>query len=325
LSTAAAGRVLKNPDEWYFSATNGGRGRTEGLYPDAVNTPEWHDIRDPASKELDELAARYHLHPLHIEDCRNGRQRAKTEDGDGYMFIVLKPMTVDPDSELLDGDLDVFVGHDFVITVSEKCGKAVDQMLDAIHSSKATRPDQIFYKVFDGVVDSYLPLIDGYDDQIDELQDEVLNSPSPAALSRVFDIKHALVDLRRVLVNTRDVAMHMQRIESDLIQRDLWPYFRDIYDHVARNLDLVETQRDLLTGALDVYLSSVANRTNEVMKVLTVLGTATLPAIVITGFYGMNLKGLPYLDNPHGGLIAIAMMFVTTLVLILLLKWQKWF
>jgi magnesium transporter len=297
----------------------------EGLYSEPVNTPEWHDIRDPASKELDDLAERYHLHPLHIEDCRNGRQRAKTEDGDGYLFVVLKPVTVDPDAEVLDGDLDIFIGHDFVITVSERCGEKVDQMLDTIHAAKVTRPDQIFYRIFDGVVDSYLPIIDGYDDQIDELQDEVLNDPTPAALARVFEIKHALVDLRRVLVNTRDVAMHLQRIESDLIKRDLWPFFRDIYDHVARNLDLVETQRDLLTGALDVYLSSVANRTNQVMKVLTVLGTITLPAVVITGFYGMNVKGLPYVDSPHGGMIVIVILLVTTAILLMLLKWRNWF
>ena len=295
------------------------------LYPDPVSIPEWHDIRDAESKELDDLAARYHLHPLHIEDCRQRNQRAKTEDGEGYLFVILKPVSIDAEGTIAAGDLDIFVGPDFVITVTERCGVEVDKMLDTIHAMNVTRPDQILHRVFDGVVDSYLPTIDAYDDKIDDLQDEVLDHPTPDALAKVFEIKRALVDLRRVMVNTRDVAMHLQKVESNLIAKDLWPFFRDVYDHVARNLDMVETQRDLLTGALDVYLSSVANRTNQVMKVLTVLGTATLPAVVITSFYGMNVKGLPMIDNPHGGWIVLGILTVSTAVLLMLLRWLDWF
>jgi magnesium transporter len=290
-----------------------------------VTTPEWHDIRDPDSKELDDLAVRYNLHPLHIEDCRSRNQRAKTEDGEGYLFVVLKPITEEKDESITAADLDIFVGPNFVVTVSERCGPSIEKLLDSIHTAKVTRPDQILYRIFDGVVDSYLPILDGYDDEIDALQDEVLDKPTPKILARIFDLKHALVDIRRVLVNTRDVAMHFQRIDSALIRKDLWPFFRDVYDHVARNLDLVETQRDLLTGALDVYLSSVANRTNEVMKVLTVVGTATLPAVVVTSFYGMNVKGLPLADHPHGAAIVVAFLVVSTGLLMALLFWRKWF
>jgi magnesium transporter len=175
------------------------------------------------------------------------------------------------------------------------------------------------------VVDSYLPLLDGYDDRIDELQDQVLHNPLPAELAKLFEIKRALVDVRRVLTNTRDVAMHLQRTETNLIGKDLWPFFRDVYDHVARNLDLVETQRDLLAGALDVYLSSVANRTNQIMKVLTVLGTATLPAVVITSYYGMNVKGVPWADAPNGAMLVTVVIIITTAALLLLLRWFKWF
>ena len=116
-----------------------------------------------------------------------------------------------------------------------------------------------------------------------------------------------MIELRRVLGNMRDVASHLQRLETELIQRDLWPFLRDVYDHLARNLDMVEMQRDLLTGAMDIYLSSVANRTNQVMKVLTVLGTIALPAVVISGFYGMNTKGLPGIDSPYGADIALGL------------------
>src|SRR5206468_11645592 len=131
-------------------------------------------------------------------------------------------------------------------------------------------------------------------------------------LARIFETKRNLIMLRRVLVNTRDLATHLQRTESELIHRDLWPFLRDVYDHVARNLDLVEMQRDLLTGTLDIYLSSVANRTNQVMKVLTVMGTIALPSIVISGLYGMNTKGLPWINSPYGSQIALGLMAAST-------------
>jgi magnesium transporter len=168
-------------------------------------------------------------------------------------------------------------------------------------------------------------LLDGFSEIIDGLEDQVLDRPTPEALARIFDTKRSLILLRRVLVNTRDVAAHLQRTESDLIHRDLWPFLRDVYDHVARNLDLVEMQRDLLSGTLDIYLSSVANRTNQVMKVLTVLGTIALPALVISGIYGMNLKGLPWADSPYGTVLVSSAMLATTAVLLLILRMFRWF
>ena len=137
-------------------------------------------------------------------------------------------------------------------------------------------------------MDAYSPALDWFNETIDRIEDTVLEKPSPPTLQSIFEAKRGLIEMRRVLSTMRDVAGHLQRMETDLIQRDLWPFLRDVYDHLARDMDMVEMQRDLLTGAMDIYLSSVANRTNQVMKVLTVLGTVALPAIVISGFYGMN-------------------------------------
>jgi magnesium transporter len=285
----------------------------------------WHDIRDPNSPELDRLAAQYHLHPLHIEDCRDRNQRAKVEEGVGYIFVVLKPVDAQPDGSVLIGDLDIFLGHDYVITVDELGCRAVAARLDQLHAANAVeRPDQLFYRIFDGLVDSYLPILDAYSEEIDRIEDLVLDRPTPDTLERIFATKRSLIEMRRVLTNTRDVAGHLQRTETDLIQRDLWPFLRDVYDHVARNMDLVEMQRDLLTGTMDIYLSSLANRTNQVMKVLTVLSTIALPSIVISGFFGMNTKSLPWAESPYGTLIAFAAMVVTTSVLLWVLKKFEW-
>ena len=157
------------------------------------------------------------------------------------------------------------------------------------------------------------------------IEDKVLEKPSPEMLQRIFAAKRGLIELRGVLSNTRDVAGHLQRLETELIRRDLWPFLRDVYDHLARNMDMVEVQRDLLTGAMDIYLSSVANRTNQVMKVLTVMGTIALPAIVISGFYGMNTKGLPWINSPNGTVIATGLMIAATVGLLVMLKKFDWF
>jgi magnesium transporter len=287
---------------------------------------EWHAIRDPQDPELDRLAERYQLHPLHIEDCRHRNQNAKIEENRGYLFAVLKVVTFAAEETLQTSDLDVFLGRDFLITVEPKDCAPARQLLDEVHSlAPGLRADQAFYRITDGVVDSYLPLLDRLSEAIDDLEDAVLDKPTPAELTRIFNTKRNLITLRRVLVNTRDVAGHLQRTECELIQRDMWPFLRDVYDHLSRNLDLVEMQRDLLSGTLDIYLSSVANRTNQVMKVLTVLGTIALPALVISSIYGMNIKGLPWIDSPHVFQIIGAIVVATTGALMLLLRWFDWF
>jgi magnesium transporter len=287
---------------------------------------EWHNVIDPNGPELDELAKRYHLHPLHVEDCRHRNQNAKIEEGEGYIFAVLKVMRQMPDSSLHAADLDIFFGHDFVITVEEEQCPEIKGVIEQVRKAPAAieRPDHIFYRVIDYVVDSYLPILDHYNEALDTLEDEALESPAPDTLSRIFETKRGLIVLRRVLVNTRDVAGHLQRSESPFIARDLWPFLRDVYDHVARNLDTGEMLRDLLNGTLDVYLSSVANRTNQVMKVLTVLGTVALPALVVSGIYGMNIKGLPAADSPYGLALVAGFMVGSTALLLFLLKRYRW-
>ena len=286
---------------------------------------EWHDVRDPNNRLLDELAARYRLHPLHIEDCRHGGQKAKVEHDPGYLFVVMKPVQIEPDGSLTFVDLDLFLGPDFVITVQESECEPVRKVLDQLHSvAPQLRADQLFYKVIDAVVDGYLPVLDHFDELTDTFDEEVLAQPSPATLEKIFHAKRNLIELRRVLANTRDVAGYLQRSESDLIPRDMWPFLRDVYDHVTRNLDTVEVQRDLLGGAMEIYLSSQAQRTNQVMKVLTVLGTIALPALVISGFYGMNLEDLPGAQSPHGAWIAAALMAAGTLALLGILRYFRW-
>ncbi len=286
----------------------------------------WHIVLDPADPELDRLAEQYHLHPLHVEDCRHRRQSAKIEDGEGYLFTVLKDVRLGDDGELETEDLDLFLGPDYLIAVIERdCPEIRELIAEVQKQNGAGRPDQAYYRILDRVVDAYLPVLDHFGEKADGLEDEALDKPSPETLATIFEAKRNLILLRRVLVNMRDVAGRLQRMESPLIARELWPFLRDVYDHVTRNLDTVDVLRDLMAGTLDVYLSSVANRTNQVMKVLTVLGTVALPAVVISGIYGMNVKGLPGAESPYGIAVVFILMCASTVGLIYLLKRFRWF
>ena len=281
----------------------------------------WHDLRDATSPLLDELAAKYRLHALHVEDCRNRNQSAKVETQNDYLFIVLKPIEMDNEYCLHIADLDFFMGRDWMITVQEEACASVSDALDRVKTAAPElRPDEIFYRVMDSIVDSYQPILDRISDRIDDIEDRALADPNPEMLEQVFDLKRALIQLRRILANTRDVVGSLLRNEVKLIHREMAPFLRDVYDHLMRDLDLIELHRDLLNGATELYLSSVANRTNQVMKLLTVFGTIATPALVITGMYGMNIKYLPFAESAHSWGIVLGMIACFSALTLLVLK-----
>ena len=286
---------------------------------------EWHNVIDASSSELDSLAERYHLHPLHIEDCRQRLENAKIEDGESYLFTVIKCVELSADGGIVAHDIDLFLGKDYLITVVEPDDKDTIQNINRMKANNThARADQLYYHLIDTTIDTYLPVIDHFGEIIDDLEDNAMDAATPQTLSRIFEIKRVLIILRRILVHTRDVMAHLQRVDSPYIKRDMWPFLRDIYDHIARNLDHVETLRDLLSGCLDVYLSSVANRTNQVMKVLTVLSTIALPSLVVSGIYGMNVKGLPGTEAPYGLIVVLGVMLASTVILLWLLRKFDW-
>jgi magnesium transporter len=291
----------------------------------------WYELSDAHDPKLDELAKQYNLHPLHIEDARSEDEAVKVDTAPAYTFAVFKPvrLTPDPDNPAeqipVFTPIDIFAGKDFLITIADPTCPSTQQALErARRDGDDQHPAKLVSLILDTIVDLYFPAIDHFDDRIDELEDKVFDDPSPAILQSIFAIKRELIDLRRVLVNTRDAALHLQRDPDTIIDAKRQPYIRDTYDHVARLLDSVETQRDLLNNTLDIYLSSVANRTNEVMKVLTVLGTIALPVLAISGIYGMNLKGLPFEDSPHGAEWVGGITLIATAILLYVLRKLKW-
>jgi magnesium transporter len=283
---------------------------------------QWFDIADPASPELDELGRRFGLHELQIEDCRHRPQRPKTEEHDHYIFTVLKHMHDPKDLEF--DDIDVFIGPDFLISVHRADSTVFDAVRTRAEQEHTERLDRLFYMIIDKIVDAYQPVLDKLADNIADIEDAVLEQPDPEMLARMFALKRKLVDFRRVSGGMREVVNDLMRREKGLLGDDLDVYFRDVYDHIIRTVELIETYRDLLSGALDIYLSAVANRTNEVMKILTVWGTVALPLVIITGFFGMNLK-LPWEGSYLGTAFVLALMAISTIVVLVYFKIKRWF
>jgi magnesium transporter len=274
----------------------------------------WHDICDPKTDELDRLAERYRLHLVHVKDCRTAGQRAKVEVGDRYLFIVLKTLVLETSNLLAVSDLSLFVGSEFLITVHSAPIPTVESLRQG---GKDVRADEVLYRLMDGVVDSYLPLLDEIQVRIDTLQGRAIRRTERNVPEQINELRGTLIALRRVLLSMRHVAFRLQHIRSEVIGCNLPPFLRDIYHHLAEDLDTIAGERDRLAGILDLYLASVANEHTEAMRALTLLGTAVLPALVISSFLGMNIR-MPWWTNSASAFEAVT----GATILLTLLLWR---
>ena len=287
----------------------------------------WLDLDDPMSKSLDELGVRYGFHELAIEDCRHGIQPAKIDYYDGHSFIIINTTHyTDQPCELMLREIDVFLGPDYVVTVHFGSSNAVADVEHrmATGAKQLVHPDQVLHAVIDTVVDRYLPTLDSIGDTIDRVEDDVLIRPDVKVLETIFDLKRGLLQFRRAVASQRELLNVLIRDTSPLIRDEMHIYFRDVYDHAVRALDLVETYRDLMSGTLDIYLTQMANRTNEIVKALTILATITLPLTLVTGYFGMNFEYLPTLKNPNGIWYATGGMLIITVSMLTFFKYKKW-
>jgi magnesium transporter len=226
-------------------------------------------------------------------------------------------------------DFDIFLGPNYVLTVSGGESALVSAVATRVGPEAAFRStERITHALVDSAVDRYLPALDRFGDFINRLEDRVIRDPAPPALREIFRLKRALLDFRRVATSMREAVNTLVRRYDILlsgargeVDRDLRFYYRDVYEHVVRVIDFIETYRDLLTGSLDIYLSAVANRTNEVMKILTLWGTIAMPLLVLTSFYGMNIS-LPLEKDPYA-LVPIGLIMVTSTIAVLIYMRRK--
>ncbi|PYT08493.1 MAG: magnesium and cobalt transport protein CorA [Acidobacteria bacterium] len=294
-----------------------------------VDTPGllWLDLGDPMSHELDDLAARYGFHELAVEDCRHQLQLAKLDYYEGYSFLIINSTHYsEKPCEVNVREIDAFIGGDYIVTVHDGPSRAIDEIekrlvLNARHFE---RPDQVLHSIIDIVVDRYLPTLDHIGDTIDKVEDALLINPDITLLETIFDLKRGLLQFRRAVAAQRELLNMLIRDDTPFIQQEMRIYFRDVYDHAVRAMDLVETYRDLLTGGLDIYLTQMANRTNDVVKGLTILATVMLPLTLITGYFGMNFEYIPMLKDPNAIWYATGGMLIVAVSMLIFFKRKKW-
>lgn len=295
-------------------------GRREDFY--------WLDLHGPAAAELDVLGEVYGFHPLAVEDAKSFGQRPKLDPYDGYVFLVLYGAAPDEDDLV---EVNCFYSERFLITVRrDPCPAFAELRARQVRRGEVKlEPATMLYRVVDGLVDSFFPTLSRLDDFMDAVEEGVFVKPGEEQMRRVFDTKAELVRLRKVIVPQRDLTASIANGVADLPGSDdeSERHFRDVYDHLIRLTDAIDSSRDLLTGLMDVYLSTVSNRLNDVMKRLTVIATIFLPLTFITGFFGQNFG---WMVERVGGLpafvgLGVGTQLVALAALVAIFRRRGWF
>jgi magnesium transporter len=275
---------------------------SDRIAPPPEGVLRWIDLTSAGHPELELLRSRFDFHPLTIEDCRHLDQRPKLEEYRDHLFLVTQGFSARGDKvdELELQELHAFLGERFLVTVHETPIVALDKTWKRLENEPKLLErgvDFAYYLVADGIVDGNFPILDRIADELDEVEDAVLSFPRRGDLHRIFELKRHLVTMRKVLSPQRDVFGLLAKRGDARVSERTAVYLRDVYDHLVRINESIEASRDLLGNALEAYLSAVGQRTNEIMKYLTVMSAVFLPLAFVVGFFGQNFEDLPFVKD----------------------------
>lgn len=279
---------------------------------------------------IEEIAARFNLHPLTIEDILNVAQRPKIEEFDHYIFISLKMLNLDSASHTFSTEqLSLIVGKDFVLTFLEQKRPVFNSIYERFRAGPKQRlrekgSDYLLYRLIDAIVDQYFVVLESIGDQIENLEERIISSATPENAHALYRLKHRILILRKAVWPMREIISHLLQTDSAFITSFTHLYVRDLYDHVVQAIDTVETFRDMLASILDIYLSSLSNRMNEIMKVLTVIATIFIPITFVASVFGMNFKYMPELSWRWGYPCTLGLMLLVTLIMLIYFRRKKW-
>jgi len=251
-----------------------------------------------------QIGARFSIHPLTLEDILHTRQRPKYDEFDAYLFLVLKLITFPETGQEIEAEqVSLILGDHFIITFLESAQHVLDPIRERIKKDGRIRkhpPDYLAYALIDLIVDNYYVVLENLGEKIEFLEDDLLTSPDPSTLTAIHALKKDMIFMRRSVWPLREMISSLERSDSPLLDQETLIYIRDVYDHTVQMIDAIESFRDIISGMIDIYLSSVSFRLNQIMKFLTLIATIFIPLTFLVGVYGMNFQYMPELSQPLG-------------------------
>ena len=290
----------------------------------------WVDMENPTEEDERILLDVFKFHPLTVEDCRENRHYPKIEEFDGYLYFIIHGVTADISPDRFNTiELDGFLGKNYVITYHHAMFRSINNVKQLLRTTPIAcqkGPPFLLHQILDQVVDYYSPVLDDFDDRIDKLEADIftLKRPNNTILAEIMALKRSVLRLRRISGKQMDILHRMSRGEFALIPTEMRPFYRDVYDHLVRVVDLAESYRDLISGSLEAYLSVVSNRLNEIMKVLTIFSAIMLPLTFIAGVYGMNFDHMPELHSKYGYFAVLVLMIFIACGMLLFFRRRGW-
>lgn len=289
-----------------------------------INVDGVHDV-----SVLEKLGECFGLHRLVMEDIMNTDQRPKMEDFGEYIYLVLKMLSSGKNGEIVTEQVSLVLGENFVLSFQEGVeGDVFNLIRDHLRTGKGRirkmKADYLAYALLDAVVDNYFVILEKFGDKIESIETELIGNPMQETVQRIYQLKREMIFLHNAVWPLREVVSGLGKHESPLIRESTAPYLRDVYDHAIHIIDSVDIYREMLSSMLDLYLSSVSNRLNEVMKVLTVISLIFMPITFIAGVYGMNFKYMPELEWRYGYFVSLVLMLVIAVLMLFYFKRKKW-
>lgn len=269
------------------------------------------------------------IHPLTLEDIVNTRQRPKVDDFDDYIYLVFKMLTFDPETELIRTEqISLIIDEGSVISLQEVQGNVFDPVRERIKRGKgrirAAGSSYLAYALIDAVVDHYFVILENLGEKIEIIEQGLIDNPSAPLLESIHKLKREMILFRKQVWPMREMVTRLIKTESPIIQESTGIFYSDVYDHIVQVTDTIDSFRDILSGMLNLYFSTVSNRMNEVMKMLTIMATIFIPLTFIAGIYGMNFEFMPELRLKFGYFTALAVMAAIGIAMVIYFKNKKW-
>lgn len=289
----------------------------------------WIDLSQPTDDEFDSIARIFNWHPLAIEDCRIENHLPKVDDYGPYLLMVVHGIDTAAGSEKFDSkEIEIFVGKNYLVTHHVERIVATEELLDRCDRNPAlaaSGPSFLLYLLLDSLSNVYLPYLDGIDNRIDEIEQALIERPDRETLQNIYGLRRDVVGMKRVVTPQIEVMRRLARAEFPVIPDESAPYFRDIYDDLFRITQSADGYRELLSGAVDSYLSSLSNEMNQVMKVLTVFAAIMGSLTFLAGIWGMNFVFMPELNERWGYPFALGLMLMAAAALVWFFRRKRWF